>query len=82
MRFLPLLSLLFIAAPASASDLQDSLRRFCNAGIELNRQGFTVKPGSTAATYIAAKANQSDATYRLVWAMAKASSVSSCKAIW
>lgn len=76
------LALIVAAAPAQASDLERSLRTFCNAGTQLNRKGLSIKPGSVMAQYIAAEAGQTSQSYALVYAMAKASTVSSCRSIW
>lgn len=81
-RLLLPLALASTAVPAQASSLEHSLRTFCNAGTQINSQGLSVKPGSFMAQYIATRAHQTSQSYALVYAMAKASAIASCRSIW
>jgi len=56
---------------AESSELDASLKQFCNAAKTLNNSGLSIAPGTQVGKAIQQKANQSAATYQVVFAMAK-----------
>jgi hypothetical protein len=58
---------------AESSELDASLKQFCNAAKTLNSSGLSIAPGTHVGKVIQQKANQSTATYRVVFTMAKSS---------
>ena len=56
---------------AESSELDASLKQFCNAAKTLNNSGLSIAPGTQVGKTIQQKANQSAATYQVVFTMAK-----------
>jgi len=56
---------------AESSELDASLKQFCNAAKTLNNSGLSIAPGTQVGKVIQQKANQSAATYQVVFTMAK-----------
>lgn len=72
-----------IAAPVQAQSISESADNFCvNMRRHANGNGMSAAPGTPFATLVAAKANQSAATYAQLWAVAKASGSSNCRAMY
>lgn len=81
MRLPILLALLLTAAPANANTLVRSAETFCTSLQTLNRKGYSTRPGSTAATVIAQKANVTTSSYREHWELAR-TLVPWCRTVW
>lgn len=86
MRILILGSLFFLLSPAfhaaQAQTIEQSIRRFCIKGRQLNQRGIALAPGTPGAREVMAIANQDRASYALIWRIAKASDIHSCRQLF
>ncbi len=76
------IAVLIAMAPANAQSIRQSVITFCSAINKINAQGLSAAPGTVMAAMIAAKANQSAATYQGVWQISKAMAIPSCQRMW